>query len=129
VGQGFPDGLLGEFQEQDPVEAVVFLPQGFGDVPGDGLALPVRVGPQINVLHPRGRFFEVADHLVFAHDGDVFGVEFPVHLHPQFIFGQVPDVAFAGADVKLFAQIFLEGLGLGGRFHDEQGFGHTQKIF
>ena len=114
VGQGLLDGLLGQLQEQHPVEAVVLLPQGLGDVPGDGLAFPVRVGAQVDLRDIRRGLLQLLDDLGLAQDGDVFRGKIVLQVHPQLVGGQVPDVAFAGEDHIVAPQIFLQGLGLGG---------------
>ena len=102
------------------MEAVVFLPQDLGDVPGDGLAFPVRVRPQVDLRDVRRRLLQLLDNLGLPQDGDVFGRKIVLQVHPQLVFGQVLDVPFAGDHLDVGAQVFLQGLGLGGRFHDEQ---------
>ena len=119
-GQGRLDGLGSQLQEQHPVEAVVFLPQNLGDVPGDGLAFPVRVRPQIDLRDVRGDFLQLLDDFGLSQDGDVFGGKIVFQVHPQLVFRQVLDVSFAGDHLDVGAQVFLQGLGLGGRFYDEQ---------
>ncbi len=114
VGQGFPDGLLGQLQEQDPVKLMVLLPQGLGDVPGDGLPFPVRVGGQVDLGDARRHFLQLLDDLGLTQDGDVFGLKVVLQVDPELMGRQVPDMAFAGEDHKLVPQVFLQGLGLGG---------------
>ena len=99
---------------------MVFLPQDLGDVPGDGLPFPVRVRPQVNLRDAGGRFLQFLDDLGLSQDSDVFGRKFVFQVNPQLTFGQVLDVPFAGDHLDVVAQVFLQGLRLGGRFHDEQ---------
>ena len=48
----------------------------------------------------------------------VFGLEAMCHVHAQFLFLQVPDVADAGLDEIIFSQELLDGVHLSGRLHD-----------
>ena len=101
------------------MEAVVLLPQGLGDMPGDGLPFPVRVGAQENLRGVRRGLLQFLDDLGLPQDGDVFGLKVVLQVHSQLVFGQVLDVALAGQHLDFGPQVFLQGPGLGGGFDDE----------
>ena len=121
---GLPDALLHhlfrDLVEGDPAGLAVRQVQQMLQVPGDGLALTVRVGGEIDHVRRLGGLFQVADDVLFPLDGLVDRLEIPLHIHAQGAFGQVPQVAHAGLDLKVLAQVFADGFGLRGRLHDDQ---------
>ena len=88
-------------------------------MPGDGFALPVRVGGQIDEVGVLGPIPEILDDLVLAGDGDIGGLEIVIHIDAQLLFGEIPEMPHGRLDLIAGAQIFGDGLRLGGRFHDE----------
>ena len=125
MGDGLIDHLLGDLVEGDPVGLVVGQAEQLLQMPGNGFALPVRVGGQIDGFALLGRLLQIADDVLFALDGLVVGQEALLHIHADLALGQVPDVAHGGLHLKPGAQIFSDGLGLGRRLHDDQiGFCH-----
>ena len=119
LAQRFLDGVLGDLVKQDPVggDAGVEL---VGDVPGDRLALAVRVGGQVDGRCALGRFLELGQRLGLALDGDVLRFEPALHVHAQLAGGQVPHVADGGLHVIAGTQVLPDGLGLGGRLDDDE---------
>ena len=77
-------------------------------------------GPRKISGMPAAAFFNSWMTLAFPRMVTYLGCKFVLQVHPQLIFGQVLDVPFAGDHLDVGAQVFLQGLRLGGRFHDEQ---------
>ena len=123
------DGALGDLVESNAAEALVFLRFLFSFFPGavakflskvggDGLAFAVRVGGEINGIRRDGQLLQLGDDFLFAGDDDVFGFEVIVDVDAQGALGQIFDVAEGSLDGVALAQIFFDGLRLGGRFDD-----------
>ena len=89
-------------------------------VPGNGLALPVRVGGQINRVRRLGGLFQILDDLFLALDRLVNRLKVLLRVHPQCTLRQVPQVSHTGLDGIFFPQIFSNGLGLRRGLHDDQ---------
>ena len=89
-------------------------------MPADGLSLTVRVGCQQNAVGLLGFCLELLDELGFILDIDVLGGVVMFHVDAQLGLRQVPDVAHAGRDLVILAQIFANGLRLCRRLHDYQ---------
>jgi hypothetical protein len=54
---------------------------------------------------------------------DVIGEEgTPFDLDTHFFLGQIPDVTFAGNNLKSVIKKVFDGLGFGGGFHDDETF-------
>ena len=118
------NGLLGDGVEGDALDRRALLQrlallQDAQDVPGDGLAFAVGVGGQdqlVGILDGRGDLF---------HDLGRPAVDVPVHL--EVVVGldravlrrQVADVPIGRQHPVLGAQIFVDRLGLGDRFDDD----------
>ena len=87
-------------------------------MPGNRLAFAIRVGGEDQLV---GLFDRVRD---FLHDFLGLRVDIPVHLEvfvglDRAVLGrQVAHVAERGDDLVTAAQVFVDGLGLGSRFHD-----------
>ncbi len=115
--------------ERHPVHSLAVelaaRPQDLLQVPGDGLAFPVRVGRQIEGF----RFLQAADdafhmtlvlrqHLV-AHRVAVLRID------RAFLGHQVTHVPVRGQDLKVLAQVLLDGFRFRGRFDDDQILCHV----
>ena len=85
----------------------------------NGLAFTVRVRREEDVVGRVREFLQLGEHLLFAGNDDVFGIEFVVGIDPQRTFGQVLHVAQGGLDCEPLAQIFLNSFRLGGRLNDD----------
>ncbi len=127
MGDGLGHALLGDLVEHGPLDlpglSALVLYLG-GNVPGDGLALAVRVGGDEYPLGLGGGGLDLGQHLGLALDGDVGGLEVLLEVHPQLAGRQVADVPHGGDDRVLPPQVLADGPGLGRRFHDDELFGH-----
>ncbi|MFK4666672.1 hypothetical protein ABIF76_007526 [Bradyrhizobium ottawaense] len=120
---GVRDRLLGDGVEHHPLDLLVlqralFL-QHLQHVPGDGLALAIRVGGEnqaVGVLQGLGDVVEPAGRL---------GVDLPDHLEigvgidGAVLRGQVADMAERGQNLIGRAQIFVDRLGFRRRLHND----------
>ena len=112
-------GVLGHRVEHDAVDALVLEQllalEDLMDVPGDRLALAVRVGRQD---HPVGALDRAAD---VAEPLGGLGVDLPAHgeivvrIDRAVLGREIAHMPERGVDVVVLAQIFVDGLGLGGR--------------
>ena len=124
MGHCLLDGALGDLVEHHPVdrplaELAAALEQ-FVQVPGDGLPLPVRVRRQIEaggVLELAGDGLNV---LLVALDNLVLHGEARRRVHRPLFGHQITHMAVGGQDLKVRAEVFLDGFGLGGGFDDDQ---------
>ncbi len=89
-------------------------------MPGNGLALAVRVRRQIDGGGAFGHLLQLGNNFFFSRDDDVFGGEVAFNVHPKLALGQVLDVAKRGFDLKVLAQVLIDGARLGGRFDDDE---------
>ncbi len=119
----------GDFSEHHAVQLAAFqqsaLFQYFGDMPADRFALAVWVGRQIQrrgTARGPGNGFDVL--LVFV-DQRVVHRKAVLGIHCAFFRHQIAHVAKRGQHLKVFAQVFVDRLGLGWRFDDEQILGHA----
>ena len=123
-GPGLLDGLghdaLGDFIEGDPVDLVVGNVQQGLEVPGNGLALPVRVGCQIYLIALFREGFQILDDVFLALDRLVDRREIVLQIHAHRALGQIAEVAHTGLDLVAAAQVFADRLGLGRRLDDHQ---------
>jgi hypothetical protein len=114
--------LLGDGVEDDPLDRLLverlLLLEHFQHMPGDGFALAVRVGRQdklARALHGAGDIVEPLLGLV---------VDLPDHAEiglriDRAVLGwQIPDMAEGGQHFIASAKILIDGLGLGGRFNN-----------
>ena len=120
MGHALLDALFGNFIKGHPVGRGGVQPQHVRQMPADGLPFPVRVGCQQNAVTLLGLRLQFLHQLGLALDGDVFRRVAVFHVNAQLGGGQVPDMAHAGSDLISPAQIFADGLGLGGGFHDNE---------
>ena len=91
-------------------------------MPGDGFALAVGVGGQVNgvrlgrLLLQRGqKLAPVVQRPIGGHPA-AFDVDAEARL------GQIADVPLAGGDLEVGAKVFVDRLGLGRRLDDHQAF-------
>ena len=102
-----------DFVELDAFDIFGLVADNLGDVPGDGLALAVGVGRQIDGVGFGGGFTQGADDFFFTHDGFVTGREVAAFVHAYFFGGQIADMPHAGLHRVFVAQKFFYGLHLG----------------
>ena len=116
-------GALGDLVEADPLEDRPLGPrlQGFLEVPGDRLALAVRVGREVDGRGFAGGLLELPERLFLALQDLVrrFVAVAPIDAQP--LLGQVPHVAIGREHTKVLAEELLERLRLGRRFDDDEG--------
>jgi hypothetical protein len=116
--------LLGDRVEGDPLDLEVLfqgllLLEDLQDVPGDRLAFPIGVGSEdqfVRRLDGVGDFFEYFLGLsvnVPVHRKVVVGLDRPV------LGRQIANVPEGGDDLVAAAEVLVDGLGLGGRFNDD----------
>ena len=110
----------GDLIEGHPVLGVRIQAQNVGQVPGDGLSFPVRVRGQQHAVGLGGSFLQLFHQLFLAFDDGVLGLEVVLHVHAEAGLGQIPHVSHRGHHFIAASQIFLNGLRLGGRFHNYQ---------
>src|SRR3989449_11753833 len=91
-----------------------------GDVPGDRLALAVRVGRDQHAVRLLGRFLDLRERLRLFLDGDVFRREAVLDVHAELALGEVADVAHRRFDGIAAAEVLPDGAGLGRRLHDDE---------
>ncbi len=125
--EGLAHGLGRDFVELDAVDRNLGVLDDFGHVPGDGLALPVRVGGQIDAAGLAGGLFQFGHDLLLALDDLIVGGEAVFFVHAEGLGGQVADMAHGGLNGKGFAEKFFDGLHLGGRLDDDQLFCHGRR--
>ncbi|MGY3291194.1 hypothetical protein ACVWWP_004261 [Bradyrhizobium sp. LM3.6] len=117
------DGLLGDGVEHHALDLVVFqrafLFQHLQHVPGDGLALAIRVGRENQAVSALQGFCDVVE------PAGRFGVDLPDHLEigigidGAVLRRQVPDMAERGQNLVGRAQIFVDRLGFRRRLHND----------
>ena len=117
------DRVLGDGVEDDTLDLLVLedflVPQDFEYVPGDGLAFAVRVGRQndlVGALHGAGDVGETLGRL--AVDLPFHG-EIGVRFDRTVLCGQIAHMAERGENLVAAAEIFVDRLGLGRRFDDD----------
>ena len=118
VGHALLHAGAGDLVKGDAVRGVLVQAQNVGQVPGDGLPLPVRVGGKQHAVGVGGGLFQLFYQLLLAFYNAVFGLEVVLHVHAETRLGQVPHVAHRGHHLVLAAQIFLNGFRLCRRLHD-----------
>ena len=123
VGDALLQGGLGDLVEDHALDADVLQNalrlQHLQHMPGDGLALAVGVGGEIEIV----RVLDRAGNLVEALGA--VPVHFPIHgevllgTHGSVPGRQVPNMAVTCEDFIIAAEILVDCLGLGGRFNDD----------
>src|ERR1043166_8016157 len=119
VGEGVGDRVLGDLVEQDAPHLAP-VAQLARDVPGDRLALAVRVGGEEHPLRRLGRLLDLGEGLGLFLDGHVFGREAVLHVHAQLALRQVAHVPHGRLHGIARAEVLPDGLCLGGRFDDDE---------
>ena len=88
-------------------------------MPRDRLSFSIGVGGKINQIRFFGRIDDVLDDFRFAADHFVGRLEIIFQIDAQIAFGKILDMPDRRHDLKIFPQIFFQGLGLRGRFNDD----------
>ena len=128
---GFLHRMLRNLVKHDPVHRFgvqrILFPEQFDQVPGNGFALAIRVGREIQ----RVRLLQRTDdriHVFFiALDDLVLHRETTVGIDGAFFGDEVANMAIRSHHLEIFSEIFADGLRLGWRFNDDQILGHRMK--
>ena len=114
-------GAFGDFVESDASHPIIAEFESLLQVPGDGLALAVGVGRQIDDVGPGRLALQVA-HGVFLGRYDFIGGRITVlHIQSELPLGKVANMAHACLDDVLGAEELVDRLGLLGALDDHQG--------
>ena len=92
------DRVLGDLVEQDAVGRHLDA-ELVGDVPGDGLALAIGVGREVDGRRGLCRLLELGERLGLALDGDVLGLEVVLDVDAELPGGEIAQVADRGPHV------------------------------
>ena len=117
------DGVEGDALHGFALERTL-LGEHVHQVPGNGFAFAVRVGGEDEAVSAFQRIGDI------GHALGGFGINFPFHgeifigADGAVFGGKVADVAIGGENDEILAQIFVDGLGLGGRLNDDNS--HSQ---
>ena len=112
------DGQLGDLMEDDPIGIV--QPERFGKMPGDGLALAIRVGREQRGRRLLHRGAEVADLLLLALDELVLGSETRLDIDADLRLGEIADMSHRGENDVLGPEKTGERSRLAGQLDDDQ---------
>jgi len=118
--EGLADGVAGDFVEDYPVDLLIADAEGLGQVPGDGLALAVKVGRQEDFGGRLGAPLKFGDDLLAPCQEFVCRGEAVLDVHADGLCRQVADMAHRGLYYVIVAEIAVYGLGLGGGFDDDE---------
>ena len=79
------DGLLGNLIKNDTAVAAVVTPNGFAEVPGNGLPLSVQVRCEVDGVGVFGQLFELGDHFFLAGQNLITRLPavFRIHTHAR----------------------------------------------
>ena len=116
----FADHLFGDLVEGHALGLFIAQAQQCLEMPGDRLALAVRVRCKIDHVAGLGGFFQFVDQRFLALDRLVIGLEVMLDIYADLALGQIAQMPHAGRDDKVLAQIFANGLGLCRGFHNDQ---------
>jgi hypothetical protein len=115
--------VLGDGVEGHPLDGQVLedalLPQGLDHVPGNRLALPVRVGGEDQLFGSLDGLGDVGDPLRAPVLERPDHAEIGLRVHGAVLGGQVADVPEGGQDLVVPAEILVDRLGLGRRLDDD----------
>ena len=138
VVQGPGDGLAGDLGEDHATHRHLGL-EDLLEVPGDGLALTVVVGGQVELVGLLEGLLELGDRLLLVGVDDVVGGEVVLDVDRELPVGallhgggqlgglrQVADVPHGGLDVELRTQVAGDGAHLVGGLHDDELGGHVK---
>ena len=89
-------------------------------VPGDRLALAIRVGGDQHFLAVLRRALQLGDRLFLAGDRNEVGREAVLDVDAELLLGQIHDVADRGANAVAAAEVLADRLRLGRRLDDDE---------
>ena len=121
---GVLHGLLGDLVEHDAVYGLgvehATLAQQLVQVPRNGLALAVGVSREVQRVGLLERAHNRVDMFFVAVDDLVIHAVAVRRVNGPFFGDQVADVTIGRQHREILAQVFLDGLGLGRRFNDDE---------
>ena len=117
MGHALFDAFFGDLVKGHAVGRGGVQAQNIGQMPADGFALAVRVGCKQDAVALFGFGFQLLDQFLLSLDGDILRRKAVVHINAQLAGGQVPHMAHAGRNFIAPAQVFADGLCLGGGLH------------
>ena len=112
------DGVEGHALDRQVLEDAL-LPQGLDHVPGNRLALPVRVGGQDELFGALDGPGDVGDPLRAPVLEGPDHAEIGLRVDRAVLGGQIADMPEGGQDLVILAEIFVDRLGLGRRLDDD----------
>ena len=113
-------GLGRDLVEFDAAGRGLVDAQDVRQMPGDCLTLAVRVSREVDLGGAAGLLADAVENLAATADGDVFRLEAVFHVYADLRLGHVAHVPLRGFDLVTPAQKFADGLGLCGRFDDNE---------
>ena len=114
------DTALGDLIEGHTVLVLEIQPQDIGQMPGDRLPLPVRVGGKVDLFALLGLLFQRGDELLLILHFNVVRFEAVLDVHTDLALGQIPDVSHGCHYFIAGTEIFLDRFGLGRALHNHQ---------
>src|SRR5262249_17900190 len=117
------DTLFGDLVKLDARDAEIRALELFGDMPRNRLAFAIGVGREQKLFRFLRLALQLRDNLGLRFDDFVRLLEARLDIDTHTL-GQVFDVPFAGHDLVARPQVFFDGLGLGGRFDDDERLLH-----
>ena len=130
IGNGFGDRVWRNLGKHYAMQGLAFeqlaLAQDFGDMPGNGFAFAIQVGCQIQGVGLGRGLGDRIDMFFIALDDFIGHREIVVGIDCAFLRPQVAHVAVGCQHVEILAEVFVDRLGLGWRFDDEQIFCHER---
>ena len=138
VAQGPGDGLAGDLGEDHAAHRHLGL-ENLLKMPGDGLALAVVVGGQVELVGVLEGLLELGDRLLLVRVDHVVGREVVLDVNRELPIGtllhgggqlgglrEVPDVPHGGFDVELRTEVAGDGAHLVRGLHDDELGGHVK---
>ena len=129
---GVQNRPLGDFVEHHPlyrfVAQQVALPEDFVQVPGNGFALAVRVGGQIQGIGFGDRLGDGFDMAQVFLDRLILHGKVVFRIDRALLGDQVAHMTVGGQHFEVLAQVFLDRFRLGRRLHDDQVLAHDKSL-
>ena len=91
-------------------------------MPADGFPFTVRVSCQIDFIGSLRLFFQFAQQIAFAADGNILGFEIVFNVNAHLAFGQIADMPHGSLNFIIASQKFSNGTCLCRRFYNDKVF-------
>ena len=112
------DRGFGDLVKGDTLGVLIFQLEQLLDMPGDGFALAVRVGCEVDEVALADLAADLLDDFIFSFDRRVFRFEIVLNIDAHFLSRQIAQMAHGCLDHIPRPEVFADGFGLGGRLHD-----------